>query len=831
MSIGGVARSWRLLAFTLIAVGVADPGRAQELRMDAGTLAHALDRLANTGRVLYVAAHPDDENTRLLAYLVNHRHVTAAYLSLTRGGGGQNLIGPEQDELLGVIRTEELLAARRLDAAQQRFTRMRDFGYSKTAGETLSIWGHEEALADVVWVIREFRPDVVISRFDERPPNHGHHTASAILAREGFAAAADPRRFPEQLERGVSAWQADRLVLNVPNWRNQPPPAGALALDVGLYDTRLGLGYGDLAALSRSQHKSQGFGRAGERGPLLEYFLSLAGTRPSKDILEGLEQGWARFGAAAAPLDAALAAARAALERDNPERALPHLLAAHAVFAELPEEPRVRDARASLDQIIAACAGLFVRATAPQPSAVPGGRVRVTIEVALRRPAEMTLRRVTVADGKPVEIDAALAVGARRQIEYDADIPAAAAVSAPYWLAEPLLQGRYTVSNPKLIGQPLGPAALTAELELSAGARTVRLKTPVVYSWTDRVDGERVRSFLIAPPATVTPMRQAVLSANGGSGAVTLRIRAAADGFIGRVTLPVPEKWRVDPKEIAVDLPRSGDEKTVTFKVTPSAGARRAEVRPQIHAGGSRWSYREDVIDYAHIPLQVVLQPALVSLVPVELKVPQGLVGYIEGSGDSVADDLAHVGVAVAKLDDETLRAGDLGRYAAIVVGIRAYNTRAAARAAHARLMKYVEAGGTVVVQYNTTSEWEPLNTELGPYPLTLGRGRTTDETAEMVALNPNAAVLMTPNDITAADFDGWVQERGLYFAATWDERYEPVFRMHDPGEEPLLGGLLVARHGRGRYVYTGLAFFRQLPAGVPGAYRLFANLIAGVSP
>ena len=314
--------------------------------MHAGTLAHALDRLANTGRVLYVGAHPDDENTRLLAYLANSRHVTAAYLSMTRGGGGQNLIGPEQDELLDVIRTEELLAARRLDGATQRFTRMRDFGYSKTADETLAIWNHEQALADVVWVIRTFQPDVIIARFDEQPPNHGHHTASAILAREAFTAAADPQRFPEQLTGGVEPWQADRLLLNVPTWREGPPPADALALDVGEYDPRLGLGYGELAALSRSQHKSQGFGVAGERGPLIERFVSVAGTQPTRDILENLDLTWGRFGDRAAPLAKALEEARGALERDHPERALPALLKAQRALDALPDvAARARRAR------------------------------------------------------------------------------------------------------------------------------------------------------------------------------------------------------------------------------------------------------------------------------------------------------------------------------------------------------------------------------------------------------------------------------------------------------------------------------------------------------
>src|SRR5262245_49245231 len=377
--------------------------------MDSGHLAHAVDRLGVTGRVLYVAAHPDDENTRLLAYLANARHLTVAYLSMTRGGGGQNLVGRELGELLDVVRTEELLAARRVDGAQQRFTRMRDFGYSKSAKETLDTWGHDEALGDVVWVVRTFQPDVIIARFDEEPPNHGHHTASAILAREAFTAAADPKRFPEQLGNGVAVWQATRLVRNVSSFRDEPPPEGALALDVGTYDARLGLSYGELAALSRSQHQSQGFGVAGERGPVVARFLTIAGAPTKADLDDGVALDWDRFGAEAAPVGSATDEARKLLTRDEPERALPELLSAQDALAALPDGPRVRDAKASLAQVTAAVSGLFVRATSPRPGVVPGQPVEISVEVVLRRPVDMKLTSLAFPDGSTQEVGAKLA--------------------------------------------------------------------------------------------------------------------------------------------------------------------------------------------------------------------------------------------------------------------------------------------------------------------------------------------------------------------------------------------------------------------------------------
>jgi hypothetical protein len=394
-------------------------------------------------------------------------------------------------------------------------------------------------------------------------------------------------------------------------------------------------------------------------------------------------------------------------------------------------------------------------------------------------------------------------------------------------MATPSEDGRHVVDEARLRGAAKGPPALSVTVDVGVDDQVLRLTTPVVYAWTDRVDGERLRDVLIVPPATVTPARRAVMLANGGAGVVVVRVRAAAEDVRGDVVLPLPAGWRADPERMPVALARAGDEVSVRFRVTAPTAAGAVEISPAIEIGGRAWSYREDVIDYPHIPMQVVLQPAALRLVPLAIALPEGRIGYIPGSGDTIADDLSHVGTTVEVLDEETIRSGDLSRYLAIVVGIRAYNTRPVLRRAHERLMRYVEDGGTVVVQYNTTNPREPLDVAIGPLPLTIGRGRITDERAAMTPVDGAHPVLQRPNAITAADFDGWVQERGLYYAERWDDGYVPVLRAADPGEPPELGGLLIARHGRGRYVYTGLAFFRQLPAGVPGAYRLFANLLA----
>jgi len=813
-------------ALLFLCVGVM-PCAALEVSMNAANLAHSLDRISHTGRVLYIAAHPDDENTRLLAYLANQRHVGVAYLSLTRGSGGQNLIGSEQGDLLGVIRTQELLAARRIDGARQYFTGARDFGFSKSAAESLAIWGEAATLADVVWVIRTFQPDVIITRFDEQPPNHGHHTASAILAREAFAAAADADRFPEQLGKGVATWQAERLLHNLSTWRPVVIPDDAVVLDVGGYDPRFGLGYGELAARSRTQHKSQGFGRSGERGQLLEHFVLLAGSRPEADLLDGLETTWSRYGDDARPLVASLVGARASLSRDEPEKAVPAMLAARSALRALPDDVRVREARRDIDTLIAAALGLFARALADRPSAAPGSDVSVEVEVIARRPSAARMHSVEFPYGEPEIVDADLAIEIPKKITHSVRLPSDARISAPIWLAREPSIGRYSVAETADAHLPEDSGPLQVALEVEIDEQRIRLEIPVLHAWNDRVHGERERRFLIQPAATVTPLRDAVLSVNGAAARIAMRVRGAQANLEATVDIDAPEGWTVSPASIPVTLAQPGDEVLVEFSVEPSAGAAAAILQPRVVVDGTPWSYREDVIDYDHIPLQQVLRPAQLRAARVDLALGTGLIGYIEGSGDTVAADLEHVGYRVERLDDAILSSGDLERYAVIVVGIRAFNSRPSVLRAHSRLMRYVEQGGRLVVQYHTHSTWDPLPGPIGPYPLELGRGRVTDETAAVNAIDPDHRLLQAPNRLTPADFSGWVQERGLYFGETWDERYTPLLTMADPDEEPLQGSLLVAPHGAGTYIYTGLSFFRQLPAGVPGAYRLLANLLA----
>jgi len=826
-------RNLLLLGMTLaMSLGFGSTAVAQPPRQPhAGEIAAGLKRLGVTGSVLYVAAHPDDENTRLLAWLVGARGLRAGYLSVTRGDGGQNLIGSEQDALLGLIRTHELLAARSVDGAEQFFTRARDFGYSKSADEALRIWGHDAVLADVVLAIRRFQPDVIITRFTTQPPNHGHHTASALLAAEAFTAAADPTRFPEQLTE-VKPWKADRLLHNVSHWNRRPDEdmSRYLKVDVGGYDALLGRSWGEVAAESRSQHKSQGFGMAAERGPLLEYFSPLAGTRPKADVFEGLDLTWRRWKGGEAVARAVSAAVKA-FDASAPHRSIPALVRVHEALSALPDSHPWKAVKLrETEALIAACAGLFLEARAAEPTGTPGGAVRVQAVALNRSPAALQWVGVTLPGEKAEAVGQVLGENAPVRLERTVSLPRTAAVSTPYWLRKPVTGGLYVLDEQDraLTGRPEGPPALEATFEYEVAGRRFRVVRPVRYAWTDPVRGELYRDFEVVPPVTATLAQDVLMFPNGASRTVSVVLAAGTDDVAGTLRLEAPKGWRVEPASVEFKLAARGDERTVQVQVTPPRGAtEKGELHVWVDVGDRGWSWKARSVSYAHIPPLTVRQPSVATLVPFSLAMKGRRIGYIPGPGDRVAESLAEVGYEVTLLPEERLAAEKLERFDAILVGVRAFNAHARLAVHRERLLRYVEGGGRLVVQYNTNSRVGPLTSFVGPYPLEIGTGRVTDETAAMTPLTAEEPLLRSPNALTSADFEGWVQERGLYFASSWDARYRPVFSLHDAGEAPLQGALLVARHGKGTFVYTGLAFFRQLPAGVPGAYRLLANILS----
>ena len=829
---------------------------------NAAQIALGLRKLGVAGSVLYVAAHPDDENTALLAYLANGALLRTAYLSVTRGDGGQNLIGSEQGPALGLIRTQELLAARRIDGAEQFFTRARDFGFSKSPDETLRIWGKDAVLADVVAVVRKFRPDVIVTRFSPEPAEtHGHHTASAILALEAFHAAADPKFHPEQLVGGVGVWQARRIFWNRSSFFIKPTDdvSGDVKLDVDGYNPLLGESYGEMAADSRSMHKSQGFGVARTRTPIVEYFKLLASSapkevaagRPLAGILDGIDVTLKRF-AGATRLRGLVDKAIAKFDPAAPYASVPALVAVDGALSEISEAGWRAEKQREVTNLIVACAGLFVDATAADYRAAPGTAVEVTATAVDRSPVPVTLDEVRFpfeasghAVGHKLETprqDGQRISGAAAPFELrqSVKLPVELTPTTPYWLEASPDAGLYH-ADPALIGMPEQASPIEVTFVFTIGGRKVAVARPVSYKWTDPVMGERYRALEVTPAVSVRPEANVLMFPRGVVQTLTVRLVAGVPSATGLLRPEAPAGWTVEPASAPFALGAVGSEAALSFQVRvnvrPNAGAGTSPAPALLHViaeiGGARLSWGVVRIEHPHIPIQTYLVASDVRLVPVDLAIAGKRIGYIPGPGDEVPASLRQVGYEVTIVSDEALAVGapGLARFDAVVVGVRAFNTNERLRAAHAALMAYVENGGTLVVQYNTNNRLAPLTVPLGPWPFDIGQKRVTDETAAVTFTAPGHPALTTPNAIGPKDFEGWVQERGLYFAEKWDSRYETPLAMHDPGEAPQAGSLLGTRYGKGTFVYTGLAFFRQLPAGVPGAYRLLANLLAGGHP
>jgi LmbE family N-acetylglucosaminyl deacetylase len=801
---------------------------------NSGQIALALRKLGVVGSVLYVAAHPDDENTNLLAYLSNERLVRTAYLSLTRGDGGQNLIGSEQGVDLGVIRTQELLAARRIDGAEQLFTRARDFGYSKTPEETLRIWGKDAVLADVVYAIRRFRPDVIITRFSPLPSDtHGHHTASAQLTLEAFRAAADPAFHPEQLSRDVRPWQARRIYWNRSSWSIKPGEdlSGFMKLDVNGYNPLLGLSYGEMAADSRSMHKSQGFGVARTRGPIVEYFKLLASDKDDPQathgILDGLDLTWTRF-KKAAEVRRLIKRAQAEFKPEVPHTIIPTLLHIDQALAALDDAAWQEKKTTEVRNLLVACAGLYAEATAADARVVPGTAVDVTFSAINRSPAAVRLREIHLLGARADEASVVpvgqelASVELKRRLQIAADLP----LSTPHWLALAPEPGMFHIADANDVNAPVTDLPIHVEFIFDFDGHAVSVRRPLTYKWTDPVDGERNRPVEIAPLVSVEPQTQVLVIPNGEQRSLAVRVAAAAP-VSGNVLVEAPAGWNITPAAQSLSLAGRGAEVVLRFQVKPPSASASTTLRVVANVDGKRFTATIAHIEHRHIPIQAVVRSTDVRAVAFPLERKITTVGYIPGPGDEVAASLRQAGYDVRMLSEDGLTETALEGLPAVVIGVRAFNAKEKLRAAQPILTAYVNGGGTLVVQYNTNNRLAPLSTPIGPFPFDIGSERVTDETATVTFTSPAHRLLTTPNTISAQDFAGWVQERGLYFAKNWDSRYETLLRMGDPGEKPLDGSVLYARHGKGAFVYTGLAFFRQLPAGVPGAFRLFANLLA----
>ncbi len=801
-----------------------------------------LKKLDVLGSVLYVAAHPDDENTRLLAYLAQEKHYRTGYLSMTRGDGGQNLIGNEQGELLGLIRTQELLAARKIDGAEQFFTRANDFGFSKGPQETLDFWNKEKVLGDVVWVIRKFRPDVIICRFPTTGEGgHGNHTASAILAQEAFTAAADPTKYPEQLQY-VQVWQAKRLMWNTFNFGTTNTIApDQFKINVGVYNPILGKGYGEMAAESRSNHKTQGFGSARQRGDAYEYFKTILGDAPKDDLMDGVNTAWDRV-KGGGEIGKEIAAIQKSFDANHPDKSVPALLKVYGQVEEISDSYWRVQKKKELAELTTACAGLWAESYTAESTYALDQPMEVRSQVISRFGLKISLDELQLMqpanNARGNVFDTMAFYGntlAERKIlqanelqTYNGDYSSTGQISQPYWLESPHTIGSYEINNERKVGNPENPYAPTMRFIFSIDGHSLSLDRKLVYKYVNPAVGEIYQPVDIAPPVTAN-IRNAVYIFNSQQPQIVqVKLKAFKNAASGSISLNVPTGWKVTPENAAFTNKAKNDEWEQDFSVTPTGSQSQTGVlEAQVSVNGDREVYNKGIlsIHYNHIPNITIFPPAQAKLLQLDLKLTGKKIGYINGAGDLVPDALKQVGYEVHELNENEILNGDLSGYDAIVVGVRAYNVDTRLVVEQPKLMEYVKNGGNLLIQYNNSNGL--VTKKIGPYPFNVVNERVTDENAKITILDPNNPVLNYPNKIGQSDFDGWIQERGLYFTKDADSQYQKVLQMADPGEGPKDGALITTQYGKGRFIYTSLAFFRQLPAGVPGAYRLFINLLS----
>ncbi len=797
---------------------------------------HNLQKLNFLGTALYVAAHPDDENTRLISYLSNHDKARTAYLSITRGDGGQNLIGSELRELLGVLRTQELLAARRVDGGKQWFTRANDFGFSKHPNETLKIWDKEQVLGDMIWAIRNLKPDVIINRFDHRTPGttHGHHTASAMLSLEAFDLANDPNAYPEQLEQ-TSTWQPKRAFFNTSWWFygsrenfEKADKSNMLKLDTGVYYPALGVSNNEIASVASSQHLCQGFGRLTTRGSQDEYVELLKGDLPASDnLFDGINTTWSRVEGGKAVGDI-LYKVEENFDFTNPSKHIPELVKAYQLLQNVKDAHWRTLKSQELQELIMDCAGLYLEANAASASTTPGGTAKINIEAVNRSPQSILLKSVQLIDSETsLNPNILLENNKKENLSLEFTVSETANTSGPYWLNKPWSLGMYVVENEKMIGKPETPSAFSVQFILDFDGVEIGFDKPVIRRYSKPDTGELYEPFVVLPEATSSIAEKVLIFSDSASKEVLVSVKAGKDNVSGAVSLKHSSGWTVLPKSISFSIAKKGQEQPIIFKVTPPENDSEGKIMPIVKIGDKVYDKELVEIAYYHIPKQSVLLPSEAKVVRMNIEKTGEHIGYIMGAGDKVPESLKQIGYQVHTIDPNDIQAGTLDKYDAVVVGIRAYNVVDALKFKQPLLFDYVEKGGNLIVQYNTAGRWSKPYKDIAPYSLTLSRDRVTDETAKVSIVASDHALVNFPNMIKESDFDGWVQERGLYFPKEWSSEFTPILSMGDEGEAPTEGSLLVAPYGEGHYIYTGLSFFRELPAGVSGAYKLFANMLS----
>ena len=807
----------------------------QPAKPNAVAIFNQLQKLNFLGSVLYIAAHPDDENTRLISYLSNEKMARTGYLSLTRGDGGQNLIGSELREQLGVIRTQELLEARKIDGGEQFFSRANDFGYSKNPDETLQIWDKNQVLSDVVWAIRKFQPDVIINRFDHRSPGttHGHHTASALLSVEGFELANNPNYFPEQLNL-VQLWQPKRQFFNTSWWFygskekfDAADKTNLSALQIGVYYPSIGKSNQEIAALSRSCHQSQGFGSTGSRGEESEYLELLKGNslQDKTNVFEGIDTTWNRVKGGAV-IGQLLEKVQIQFDFKNPSASIPDLAKAYSLIQLLEDEHWKTIKSDEIKKIIAACSGLYLEAVAENQTATPNSIIKIKIEAINRSAIAMQLESITsLPEQKNWVQNSTLKNNISQSLSLDIALPETVSYTNPYWLNEKGSIGMYRVDKQSNIGIPDEIRHVKVVFFIVINGVSIPFERTIIYKYNDPTKGEVYNPLDIVPEVTTSIIDKVAIFNTGKSKSIGVKVKAGKDAESGELKLELPNNWKVVPAAIPFALSKKGEEQIVYFEVSPPKNADEIIAKCVAIVNNKTFDKEQVNINYNHISKQQILKTSEAKFIKLDIKIGDDKIAYIMGAGDEIPQSLTQMGYEVTIVKPEEISKEKLLNFDVVITGIRAYNTDKVLAFKQDILFDFVKEGKTMLVQYNTTDELVTKN--IAPFPLKISRDRVTEENAEVRFLAPQHPVLNYPNKITSKDFEGWKQEQGLYYPSEWDAAFTPILSSNDQGETPKNGALLISKYGKGHYIYTGLSFFRELPEGVSGAFRVLANLIS----
>lgn len=798
----------------------------QPQKLSSNEIYHEIQKLNFLGSVLYVAAHPDDENTKLISYYSNEVKANSAYISLTRGDGGQNLIGAEMGELLGAIRTQELLKARSIDGGKQFFSRAYDFGFSKVPEETFEIWDKELVLNDLVQAIRDFRPDVIINRFDHRTPGttHGHHTASAILALDAFDLVKNEKNAPRRLFYNTSPWAFPSQEAF-----DKADKSNHVIVEANVFYPILGKSNGEIAAFSRSQHKCQGFGSTGTRGSENEHLELIRGDLPKgrKDIFEGINTTWTRI-LEGKVIGEILQNVEKNFNFQNPSVHLKDLTKAYLLIQNIKDEYWREQKSEQIKKIILACSGLYLEAVSDSESTTKSGKFDLNFEVVNRSNSVVKLKKVSFFD-KNLPKDEILSNNKTLYFkEQNVSVPSDTDYSNPYWLKNEKTKGMFVVENQQLRNLPQTENDFPVVFVLEIEGTPIEFTKNIVYKFNSPENGETYRPFVVLPDIVVSFADEVLVFADNNPKEIAVKVKTLGDNTKGTVSVETPKGWTIQPKEIAFDINKKGEESLAKFTLTPPKSAESAVLKAIAKSNGQTFDQKLIEIDYDHIPKQSILKKAEAKSVRLDLKRSKKNIAYLMGAADEIPQGLQQIGynvqlIAVNEITDE-----NLAKFQTVILGIRAYNTLSDLKLKGKILNRYVENGGTVIMQYITTGyRGRPTDlSDFAPYTLKIGRERVTEEDAKVSFVNATHKVLSYPNKISQQDFADWVQERGLYFGAEWSKEFEPVFAMNDKNESLKQGSLLIAKHGKGHFVYTGISFFRQIPNGTSGAYRLLVNLI-----